>query len=316
MSNAHSVHVVFGSGPLGLAVVRALVQRGRRVRLINRSGQAPAPAGVEVMAADATVAEVTRGLCQGATAVFQCAQPPYHQWPELFPRLQAGILAGAAASGAKLIAGENLYMYGDAGRPLTEDLPHRASTRKGRTRAQMAETLLAAHHAGTVRVSIGRASDFFGPGVLDSVMGDRVFPAALQGRKASAFGNLDLPHTYTFIDDFGEALVRLSEREEALGQVWHVPNAETVTTRAFIDMVFAEAGHPSRMSGMGKTMLRLGGLFIPPAREMVEMMYEFEKPFVVDHGKYAKLFGNHATPLRAAIRQTLAWYRDHLHIKN
>ncbi len=316
MSNANSVHVVFGAGPLGLAVVRALVRRGRRVRLINRSGKAATPVGVEVLGADATAAEETRSLCRGAAAVFQCAQPPYHQWPELFPRLQAGILAGAAASGAKLIVGENLYMYGDAGRPLTEDLPHRASTRKGRTRAQMAETLLAAHHAGTVRVSVGRASDFFGPGVLDSVVGDRVFPAALRGRKASVFGNLDLPHTYTFIDDFGEALVRLSEHDQALGQVWHVPNAETVTTRAFIDMIFAEAGHPSLMSGMGKTMLRLGGLFIPPAREMVEMMYEFEKPFVVDHGKYAKMFGNHATPLREAIRQTLAWYRDYLHTKN
>ncbi len=124
----------------------------------------------------------------------------------------------------------------------------------------MAETLLAAHRDGTVLVSIARASDFFGPGVLDSVMGDRIFPAALQGRKASAFGNLDLPHACTFIDDFGEALVRISEHDEALGQVWHVPNAETVTTREFIHMIFVETGHPSRMSGMGKTMLRLGSL--------------------------------------------------------
>lgn len=59
-------------------------------------------------------------------------------------------------------------------------------------------------------------------------------------------------------------------------------------------------------------MMRLGGLFIPEARETVEMMYEFEQPSVVDHRKYAQAFGNHATPLEASIQLTLAWYREHL----
>ena len=36
------------------------------------------------------------------------------------------MLEGAASAGAKLIAMENLYMYGPTdGRPLTEDLPLR-----------------------------------------------------------------------------------------------------------------------------------------------------------------------------------------------
>jgi hypothetical protein len=41
------------------------------------------------------------------------------------------------------------------------------------------------------------------------------------------------------------------------------------------------------------------------------MMYEFEKPFIVDDSKYIKAFGNHATPLKEAIHQTVAWYRQH-----
>jgi nucleoside-diphosphate-sugar epimerase len=62
---------------------------------------------------------------------------------------------------------------------------------------------------------------------------------------------------------------------------------------------------------MGKLMMSIGGLFIPGARETVEMMYEFEKPFVVDSTKFEKTFGVQATPLREAIRQTVAWYREH-----
>ncbi len=38
------------------------------------------------------------------------------------------------------------------------------------------EAYLAAHGAGPVRVTLGRAADFFGPRVLNSALGDRVFP--------------------------------------------------------------------------------------------------------------------------------------------
>jgi nucleoside-diphosphate-sugar epimerase len=176
----------------------------------------------------------------------------------------------------------------------------------------MAEAALGAHRDGKLQVTIGRGSDFFGPGVLGSTLGERVFAPALQGKSASATGSLDLPHTYTYIDDFGKALVTLGQREEALGRAWHVPNAETLTQRQLITMIFEETGAPPKMSGMGKLMLRIGGLFIPEARETVEMMYEFDKPFIVDDSQYKRTFGNHATPLRDAIRSTVAWYRQHL----
>ena len=37
------LHVVFGTGPVGLAVMRELHAQGKRVRLVNRSGTAAAP---------------------------------------------------------------------------------------------------------------------------------------------------------------------------------------------------------------------------------------------------------------------------------
>lgn len=52
MNNTNELHVVFGSGALGLAVMRELVQQGKRVRLVNRSGKAAAIEGVEVVKGD------------------------------------------------------------------------------------------------------------------------------------------------------------------------------------------------------------------------------------------------------------------------
>jgi hypothetical protein len=39
--------------------------------------------------------------------------------------------------------------------------------------------------------------------------------------------------------------------------------------------------------------------------------YEFEEPFVVDHGDFARAFGDHATPLEDATRTTVAWFHEH-----
>ncbi|MEW5872738.1 MAG: NAD-dependent epimerase/dehydratase family protein [Chloroflexota bacterium] len=311
MKNPNPIHVIFGSGPLGLSVMRALLRRSQPVRLVNRRGKADVPAGVEVLAADAYNLESARQACQGAAVVYQCAQPAYHQWVEQFPPLQASILEAAASAGARLVIAENLYMYGAVAGPIHEGLPYNAHTRKGKTRAHMAEAALAAHQAGKAQVAIGRGSDFFGPGVLASSLGDRVFAPALHGKTASAVGSLDLPHTYTYIDDFGEALAVLGERPEALGQAWHVPNPETLTQRQLITLIFDDLGLPPKMSGMGSLMMRLGGLFVPAARESVEMMYEFEKPFIVDDSRYRRTFGGSATPLRHAIRHTVDWYRQH-----
>jgi nucleoside-diphosphate-sugar epimerase len=299
-----------------MAVMRALTAKRETVRMVNRSGKANAPPNVSVVAADAYNLDSAREACQGATVVYQCAKPPHHEWPQKFPPLQANILEATARAAAKLIVGENLYMYGEVpNRPLTEDLPIAATTRKGRTRAQMTEAALAAHRNGKVQVAVGRGSDFFGPGVVESAMGERAFLPALQGKAASLVGNIDLPHTYTCINDFGKALATLGERDEALGQVWHVPNAETLTTRQFMTIVFEEIGKPPKMSGMGKLMMRIGGIFIAGARETVEMMYEFEKPFIVDSSKFERTFGERATPHREAIRQTIEWYQAHYAIR-
>jgi len=312
----NQTHIIFGTGPLGLAVMRALLKRNLPVRMVNRSGShnGEVPPEVEIVPGDAYNPDFTRTVTKDAAVVYQCAQPPYHEWVEKFPSLQAAILEGAAVNGAKLIVGENTYMYGDTnGTPLTEDLPNKAHTRKGQARAEMTEALFAAHHAGKVQVATARGSDFYGPGVLGSVVGERVFAPALQGKTAQFTGKLDVPHTFTFIDDFGETMAVLGEREGAMGQAWHVPNDQpTITQHEFGNLIFKETGLAPKMSGMGGLMMRLGGLFIPAARETVEMMYEFEKPFVVDSSRFEQVFQVKPTPLQEGIRRTVDWYRQHL----
>jgi nucleoside-diphosphate-sugar epimerase len=159
-------------------------------------------------------------------------------------------------------------------------------------------------------VAIGRASDFFGPRVLASAAGEQLFGRAVKGKSAQVAGDPDQPHTYTYAPDIGRGLVVLGERDEALGRAWHLPSPDTVTTRQFVEMIFEEVGKPARIQTAPKIMLRAMGLFNPGIREMIEMLYEFEEPFVVDHSDFEQAFGVHATPWRQAIQETVTWYRQ------
>ena len=278
--------------------------------MVNRKGQAPAPRGAEVVTADALNPVQAREAVKGARVVYQCAQPAYTRWPEDFPPLQHAILNAAAEAGAKLVLADNLYMYGEVNSFIHEGLPYAAKTRKGKVRAAMAKEALEAHRQGKLRVAVGRASDFYGPFVKVSALGERVFEPLLKGKSASLVGDIDQPHSYTYIGDFGEALAVLGERDEADGEAWHVPNAPTRSTREVVTKAFELAGKLPKMSGMGRMMMRLGGIFIPGARETVEMMYEFEGPFVVDDGKFKRAFGDVSTPFEVGLEQTLRWYKQ------
>lgn len=310
---SHS-YIIFGTGPLGLAVMDALHQQGQtRIILVNRRGQVgeSLPPGVTVTAGDATNADNVAQLCAEADVVFHCAQPAYHQWPEKFPPLTTAILNGVSRSQARLVFGDNLYMYGPTGgQPIHEGLPYAATGHKGRTRADMARQLLEAHQAGRVQVTIGRGSDFYGPRVRSSALGEMFFPAALAGKAANVLGNPDLPHTYTYIRDFARGLVTLSAQESAYGQAWHVPNAPTVSTRQFADLVGTAVGKPVKLRPAGKLILKIGGLFVPEMREMQEMFYEFAAPYVVDHRHFEAAFGSVVTAHETAIAETVAWFRQ------
>jgi nucleoside-diphosphate-sugar epimerase len=312
-------HVVFGAGPLGVAVVTALRQRGKRVLLVSFSGKKDGvPEGVEVARGDATSVGDCIRVCREASHVYNCTNPrDYHKWPEQFPPLQNGVLEGAARSGAKLIVLENLYMYGPhSGVTMREDTLMLATGPRGRTRKTMTEALFAAHRASKVRVTSARASDFYGPGVVQSLVGKDVFANIVQGKGVTLAAHPKLLHTLSYIGDVGEALVRLGEEDKALGRAWHIPNAPAVTLTEVVEMIQAEAGQKVKVTYLPKALTRvvlpIMGLFVPPVRGLEENSYQTYEPFVVDDSQYKAAFGDHATPLRQGIRTTVTWYQHHV----
>ncbi|MEM7029573.1 MAG: GDP-mannose 4,6-dehydratase [Chloroflexota bacterium] len=311
----NQVHVIFGTGPVGLAIMDELSQKKCPVRMVNRSGKTiePLPDGVDLVKGDLSEQAFAIQATENAAVIYNALNPPYSKWVELFPTLQANGIAAAEAHQAKLVVIDNLYLYGDPqGKPMTEETPHNAHTKKGQLRAKMAHDLMAAHQAERVQVVVGRASDFVGPRVMLSAMGgNQVLNAAIKGKAAQVVGDLDMLHSYTYMPDIGRALVELAENDDTFGQVWHIPTPKAISTRQMLEMIYTEAGHPLKVQVAPKWLLRILGLFNPDAAEMVEMVYEFDRPFIIDDSKFRNRFGWEATDLDCVIQETVSWFKAH-----
>ena len=307
----NELHVIFGTGALGKWTARELVKLGKPVRMVSHSGKADSriPVEAEVVKGDAYDVNKNIEVTKGATAVYQCAQPQYHEWAEKFPPMQKAILDAVSANGAKFIVGDNLYMYGDTnGRAKHEDMPYQPHTKKEKIRAEMAKAVLEAHRSGKVRATIGRASNFFGPD--DTAVTDYAIRPALAGKSINLLGRTDQPHTFSYVADFGKLLATLGTREEALGQVWFTPSPAPITQIEYVRIMEEVLGHKVKFMVAGKMMMSFLGLFIPAMRESVEMLYEWDKPFIMDSSKAEKAFGWQGTLLKDAIRATIEWCKE------
>jgi len=298
-------HVVVGAGAIGTALALLLAEQGEGVRIVTRSGSGPQHALVERVAGDATDAGRLTELTTGAVALYNCASPPYHRWAAEWPPLAAALLTAAERSGAVLATTSNLYGYGPCPMPMTESTPLAATTRKGLVRAGMWRDALAAHEAGRVRVTEVRGSDYLGVG-RNSFMHDRAVPALLRGRTVRVLGDPDAPHTWTWTGDIARLLAVAARDPRAWGHAWHVPSHDPVTPRQLVaDLCRAADVDQVEVKPLPAAMIRLAGLFSPLLRELPEVAYQHDRPFVMDSSAAQARFDLKPTPWETILRDTL-----------
>lgn len=306
-------HLIFGTGPAACWTARALRARGVAVWAVNRSGQRPAlmPSDVRILPAALLDRRQAVDVARGATVVYQALGPAYSAWAQEFPALQANTVEAAQAVGARYVALENLYMM-DADTTITETSRVAPRSIKGEVRLKMHEQLQALHRAGNLCMVALRASDYYGPGVRASILGERVFAPLVAGKAAQVMGRTDQPHSMAFIADVGRALATLGCSTDAAlwGQVWLAPHAPPATQAEMVATACRLLHMRTRLSALPGWMLPVIGLFNPDAKAAVEMQYQVQKPFVVDAQHSQQVLGLPATPLIDGLTQTLAWYRS------
>ena len=307
-------HTVIGAGPVGWAVAEQLAGAGRPVRVVTRSGSGPDHPLVERVPADVRGPDLAEAVGDAA-AVFVCIHASTYDaraWRRELPASEAAVLRVAADLDAPVVFPESLYSYVRTDAPMTEDDPRDRAAGKGAVRRD----LLRARAASPVTTVSVVASDFVGPRVREGGhLGARVVPGLLRGerRRIRVIGALDQPHSWTFVPDLARAMVAAAAAPAAVGPVVHAPTAAPRTQREMIHLLAAEAGVDAPPLGVVPPVALRGlGLFQRPLRELAEVSYQFDRPFVLSSAASEARLGLRPTEPEEVARQTVAWWREEL----
>ncbi len=301
-----------GYGPVGRAIAPLLSAVGKDVRVVQRRVPASIPDGCSFVSADIEDASEAARACAGVDVVVCAVGIPYisrvyvHAWPKVMRNL----LDACAASQARFVFADSLYMYGPQTRPLVEDMPLTSYGQKPRIRADITRLWQDAHARGSVRAIAVRASDFYGPDVNTSVLSSYGVARLLAGKSALAPYNPDHPHDFTYVPDYARAVATLIDApDDAYGQAWHVPNAPTRTLRELLTLASQLLGVAPRISVLPDALAPFVGFFQPQVRELAEMRFQWDRPYIVDASKFAARFWNDPTSFEVGLKATIEYYR-------
>jgi nucleoside-diphosphate-sugar epimerase len=304
-------YVIVGAGPVGRHTAEMLRDRGDQVRLVTRSGHVQLQ-GIDTVAADASDSDVLTRLSEGSAALVNCANPAdYTTWEDVWPPLAESLLTAAERTGATLVTASCLYPYGPTDGPMVAGQPDAATDHKGRLRAGMWAEAKSRHEAGRLRAVEVRGADYVGAGVGANGHITRHLATATKGKAAWVIGKPDLPHSWTDVADMARTLVAVADRPEAWGQVWHAPTGAPRSQREALTEVLAAGGHdPVAVRSIPRPVLRGLALVNPLMREIAELAYMWERPYVLDSSRTQEELGLEPTPWDEVCRRTFEGNRE------
>lgn len=307
---------LFGAaGAIGKSIAGELRRRGKPYRVVGRhqerlKSEFGSDSLAELVVWNPDDPASIRAAAQGIGTLVYLVGVPYNQF-QLHPILIEKTLEGAIDAGVQqFVLIGTVYPYGaPQSATVTEQHPRNPQTFKGRMRREQEDRLLKAHAEGKIKGTILRLPDFYGPGVEKSFL-HSLFQAAATGKTATMVGPIDTLHEFVYVPDVGPVVVDLAARPEAYGTWWNFAGAGTMSQRQIAEYVFRLAGRPPKLRVLGKTMLRVGGLFDPFVRELVEMHYLQTTPVLMDDTALHRLLGNlRKTSYEDGLKSTLEWYQ-------
>lgn len=306
-----ALHTLLGAtGTIAKALIPVLQQHHEKIRLVSRK---PVPLdGAETVAADMLDRDAVFHAVAGSEVVYLLVGITYDAkiWKKEWPVIMSNVIDACKRAKAKLIFFDDVYMYGRVDGEMLETTPYHPSSEKGKVRAEVAQLLEKEMKLGTIQATIARAVDFYGPGVTDkSAAGVYVFANMNKGKTAQWPVNADVPRSFNYTPDAARALYLLATREQAYGQIWHLPSAHpALTGKEFVRIAARHMNSSEHVFVLPKWMLKIIGWFNPFMKEAYEMNYQDEFPFRFNSSKFEKAFNFVPTPYEEGIKATAEWF--------
>ena len=300
---------VLGFGAAGRAVTEALVAKGSPLVVAQRSRPPGLPQAAQFTSCDVLDAASVQAAIAGSEQVVMAVGFAYDSrlWRTAWPKAMHNVVEGCAATGARLVFVDNLYQLGPQREPRTEKMALSHRGRKPAILAEVTRIWQTAARAGRVRVAALRCSDFYGPGVSVSHLGATGFQAVAQGKAATLLAPPDTPHDFAYIPDIARAVLVLLDAPDAdFGQAWNLPCAPTRTPRELLALGAAALRRPLKVTAVPLWTLPALGVFVRFMKEVADVSFTFDRPYVVDGRKFATRFRFTPTPFEVGVPATVA----------
>ena len=307
------MHLVLGgSGGVGQGVVKELITRGLPVKAVERSKDVK---GVETIKADLLDAGQAKQAIAGAEFVYLCIGLPYFgaYWTENWPKVMTNVVEACAATNAKLIFLDNIYMYGPAPLPVPfdENTSKEPTSVKGLARKVTEQILLDAMAAGKVKAVIGRSADFYGPAAVNTLFYSTFLTRMAAGKAPQWLGSVTARHTYSYTLDNGRALVELALDDSCYGQTWHLPVGQPIDANNVLDMFNKEFNAQYKLAVIPRFMNIILSAFMSQLKELKEMAYQFNDEYVMSDVKFRQHFpAFQVTSYQQGIKEMVAAYKE------
>ena len=306
-----SLHTILGAnGTIAAELIPVLQANAQQIRLVSRNPKKVA--GTEIFQADVSNRDQVFQAVKGSDFVYLLVGLEYNRkvWKTEWPVIMRNTIEACKAAGARLIFFDNVYMYGIVRGSMTESNPHKPCSVKGKIRADLDDMLLKEMHSGELKAMIATSADFYGPRTAKtSVAGIMIFDKMKNGKSAQWFVNANQPHSFTYTPDAAVALYMLAVSENAYGQTWHLPTAKpALTGNEFISIAAKYMHAKNKVQVLPKWLVRFIGLFVPVMKELGEMLYQNEFPYVFDSSKFENAFQFKPTPYEEGIKVTAEWW--------
>jgi nucleoside-diphosphate-sugar epimerase len=300
--------VIIGYGAVGRATARALLARGAEICVAQRNRPTDLPAQAGFRTCDVLDAQSVRRAVDGASQVVLSVGFSYDSrvWRLVWPKTMINVIEACAQTGARIVFVDNLYMLGPQRAPRREDMPLTRRGAKPAILSKVTRLWQAAAAAGRIRIAALRCTDFYGPDVPVSHLGASAFGALAQGRRAMLVVPPDMPHDFAYVPDIARAVVTLLDApDDAFNQVWNMPCAPTRTPREILRLGTDALHMKLRLSAVPLWLLPLAGLAVPFLREVADVSFTFDRPYVVDATKFSRRFWSDVTPYEVGAPATI-----------
>ncbi|MCA6494464.1 MAG: NAD-dependent dehydratase, partial [Chitinophagaceae bacterium] len=190
--------------------------------------------------------------------------------------------------------------------PITESSPLQPSSKKGAIRADVIKILMESVEKKGLLGLIARSADFLtleeNKGMIKPLLYDRM----KKNQRAQWICNAKVIHTFSYLPDLGKGTALLGTTPDVMQQVWNLPTDPSPMTGVdWIRLMAEEMPASEKYTTISAGMIRFLGLFIPYMRELVEMLYQYDRDYYFDSSKFNRYFKFIPTPPREAIQQML-----------